>query len=72
MILIQCKNEECSHAFELMSVRTKKGVMYNLKDEQIICELCSSEDVERIFTQANEGLPEIGRYSATNEYNRKR
>lgn len=70
MILIQCNDKKCQHAFELLSVRTKKGVMYDLRDKLIKCECCGSADVSRMITPSNEGMPSFGKYSATNEINR--
>ena len=70
MILVKCTN--CQHEEKLTFVKTIKGVMYDRAKNQIKCHECDSFDLERVFTDENEGMPALGKYSATNEYNRKR
>jgi len=69
MILIKCN--DCQSEMKLLRVITKNNLMFDAKEKRIKCASCSSEDVSRILTPANEGTPNVGAWSSQNEYNRK-
>lgn len=70
---MEIKCNDCKVEFQVTSIISKvnDSTLYGRGFKKICCESCGSFNIVRI-NEVTEGYPNLGKYSATNDTNRKK